>query len=294
MLISVIIPTYNRAHLVTDAIDSVLNQTYEYFELFIVDDHSTDNTKEVVEQYEDERVKYLINTRSKGAQGARNTGLDAAKGEWVAMLDSDDIWLPEKLEKQVCFIQKNEKKIVGLSTATANYDFDSDSILQINIPSIESYSTEELLYKNHLGPAFSSFIFKKEKALERGGFDEKFPAMQDMDFYISLSLDENIHVLQEILVYIRVDNEDRISKNYQKKLMAARLLEKKYNHMVLRDRWQAANRYGRILYYSILSDESIKLNYKYLITILFYDFNHFKSILKVSIKKKLNGWYTSH
>jgi len=102
-LVSVIIPTYNRAKLLPRAIDSVLNQTYKNFELIIIDDKSKDETLKVIKRYakSDKRIKYYINKYSKGPSGARNYGLDNAKGKCVAFLDDDDEYLPTKLEKQV-------------------------------------------------------------------------------------------------------------------------------------------------------------------------------------------------
>lgn len=99
--VSVIIPTYNRAHLIGRAIKSVLNQTYKDFEIIIVDDGSTDKTEEVVKDFKDERVRYIRREKNKGGSAARNTGIKAARGEYIAFQDSDDEWLPEKLEKQM-------------------------------------------------------------------------------------------------------------------------------------------------------------------------------------------------
>jgi len=99
--ISVISPTYNRAHLITRAVHSVLNQTYQDFEYIVVDDASTDNTEEVIKGFKDERIKYIKHEKNRGPSAARNTGIKAAKGEYIGFLDSDDEWLPEQAEKQV-------------------------------------------------------------------------------------------------------------------------------------------------------------------------------------------------
>ncbi len=100
--VSVIIPTYNRAHFLCEALDSALSQTFKDFEIIIVDDGSTDNTKQVLEKY-GSRI-YYIYQENKGRAEARNTGIRRAKGEHIAFLDDDDIWLPNKLEKQVFFL----------------------------------------------------------------------------------------------------------------------------------------------------------------------------------------------
>lgn len=95
---SVIIPTYNREKLIGRAIDSVLNQTFKDFELIIVDDGSTDNTKEIIERYTDQRIRYIYKENG-GQNSALNKGIEFAKGKYVAFLDSDDEWLDEKLRK---------------------------------------------------------------------------------------------------------------------------------------------------------------------------------------------------
>lgn len=106
-LVSVIMPSYNTAKFIKETIDSVLNQTYQNFEIIIVDDCSTDNTDEVVSAIKDDRIKYIKNEKNSGAAVSRNRALREAKGKWIAFLDSDDVWLPEKLEKQITFMKEN-------------------------------------------------------------------------------------------------------------------------------------------------------------------------------------------
>lgn len=103
--VSVIIPTYNRAHLLGRAIQSVLAQTYEDFEIIVVDDASTDVTEQVVKSFADDRINYIRHQKNKGGSSARNTGIKAAKGEFIAFLDSDDEWVPKKLEKEINRLQ---------------------------------------------------------------------------------------------------------------------------------------------------------------------------------------------
>lgn len=108
-LVSIIMPSYNTAKFISETIKSVLAQTYTDWELIIVDDCSTDNTDEVVESFlPDNRIKYIKNEKNSGAAFSRNRALCEAKGKWIAFLDSDDVWLPEKLEKQIAFMEKND------------------------------------------------------------------------------------------------------------------------------------------------------------------------------------------
>lgn len=107
-LVSIIMPSYNTAKYIAAAIVSVQNQTYTNWELVIVDDSSTDNTDEVIAPFlQDKRIRYLKNEKNSGAAVSRNRALREAKGKWIAFLDSDDLWMPEKLEKQIAFMEKN-------------------------------------------------------------------------------------------------------------------------------------------------------------------------------------------
>lgn len=106
-LVSVIMPSWNTDRFIANSIQSVINQTYQNWELIIVDDCSTDNTDSVVASFSDKRIKYLKNEKNCGAALTRNRALREAKGEWIAFLDSDDLWMPKKLEKQIAFMQEN-------------------------------------------------------------------------------------------------------------------------------------------------------------------------------------------
>lgn len=117
-LVSIIMPSYNTANYIEASIESVRHQTYENWELIIVDDCSTDNTDEVVRPFlTDGRIHYLKNEQNSGAAISRNRALREAKGKWIAFLDSDDLWLPEKLEKQVAFMEQN-----GYHFSYTNYE----------------------------------------------------------------------------------------------------------------------------------------------------------------------------
>jgi len=106
-LVSIIMPSYNTGKYIAESIESVLNQTYKKWELIIVDDNSTDNTDEIVRRYSDERIIYIKNKENHGAAYSRNLALRKARGKWIAFLDSDDLWEPEKLNHQLAFMLKH-------------------------------------------------------------------------------------------------------------------------------------------------------------------------------------------
>ena len=107
-LVSIIMPSYNTEEYISDSIQSVIDQTYRNWELIIVDDCSTDRTEEKILQFRDERIKYFKNEKNSGAAISRNRALREAKGKWIAFLDSDDLWVPEKLEKQIRFMEEHQ------------------------------------------------------------------------------------------------------------------------------------------------------------------------------------------
>lgn len=106
-LVSIIMPTYNCGRFIRESISSVLAQTYTAWELLIVDDCSTDNTAELLAAYKDERIHYMRNEQNLGAALTRNRALREAKGRYIAFLDADDLWLPDKLERQIAFMEQN-------------------------------------------------------------------------------------------------------------------------------------------------------------------------------------------
>ena len=119
-LVSIIMPSYNTGKFIKETINSVLNQTYNNWELIIVDDCSTDDTEEIVNAIKDNRIKFLKNSANSGAAISRNKAIKEAKGKWIAFLDSDDLWKSEKLTKQIKFMKEN------------NYDFSYTNYTEID------------------------------------------------------------------------------------------------------------------------------------------------------------------
>lgn len=116
-LVSIIMPAYNCEAYITASIRSVLAQTYQNWELLIVDDCSTDGTVPIVQSFRDDRIKLFFNERNSGAAVSRNRALREARGRWIAFLDSDDLWHPEKLERQISFMEEN-----GYAFSYTNYE----------------------------------------------------------------------------------------------------------------------------------------------------------------------------
>jgi glycosyltransferase involved in cell wall biosynthesis len=193
-MVSVIIPTYNREALLKRAIESVLNQSYQNFELIIVDDGSKDNTEKLVEEFgiKDERVKYVFQENSGGAAKPKNTGIKVATGEYIAILDDDDEWFLSKLEKQVQYLDEHlDIDIVG-----CNYLINGKK--EYRIPFYKNIF-KRMLVTDDLGPG-STMIYRKELFGKVGLFDENLKTGQDREMRIRLAKDYKFGFVKEALV----------------------------------------------------------------------------------------------
>lgn len=156
-LVSVIMPCYNSAEYIGDSIDSVIAQTYENWELIIIDDCSTDNSLEIIEKYKDTRIRILRNSENSGAAVSRNNGIDTAQGRYIAFLDSDDLWLPEKLSHQLEYMQAR-----GCRFSFSHYFFDKgeEGISEFS-PKRDEYGYKDIL--KHCYIACPTVIYDAER-----------------------------------------------------------------------------------------------------------------------------------
>lgn len=201
--VSVVLPTFNRANTLGKAIQSVLSQTYENLELIVVDDGSTDNTEEVVRSFSDRRIRYISLGRNKGAGVARNTGIDVARGEYIACQDDDSEWLPEKLEKQIKAFEKALPNVGIVYTGTYVIDPDIDSGKRFYLPHPHLIQKEGYIYKQFLEGMFivqPSVVIRKECFKTVGMYDEKIPSREDWDMWIRLSKYYDFKFIDEPLV----------------------------------------------------------------------------------------------
>ena len=185
--VSVVIPTHNRSHLVTRAIESVLAQTYRGFELVVVDDASSDNTADVVGRIDDPRLRYVRLPKNRGESGAQNAGIAEARGEWVAFLDDDDEWLPGKLECQLARVDELADAQIGAVLCRCSVRTeDGIRAPQRRGELPEGEITDNLLaHKQLMTP--SVYMAKRSALLAAGGFDETMRWAQDQDLWLRLS-----------------------------------------------------------------------------------------------------------
>lgn len=199
-MISVIVPIYNSEATITAALDSVKNQiTEEIFEIFVINDGSTDSSRKIVEKYISEHANMnitLLNQQNKGVSAARNAGLKLATGDFIALLDADDEWLPEKTEKQLSLL-KNENLGIDFLTSLWNsekvnfpYKICKNGLVEINL--------KKLLIK--ITGQTSTAIFKKE-IIESGiYFDEHQRYSEDANFWMKINKEFKMSLLPEVLV----------------------------------------------------------------------------------------------
>ncbi|CAM2860556.1 glycosyltransferase family 2 protein [Campylobacter hyointestinalis] len=202
MQFSVIIPTYNRQKEIDISIKSVLAQTFNDFELIVVDNGSTDNTKSVVEKYIniDSRVKYIWQENTGSPAGSRNTGIKNAIGQWVAFLDSDDYWYGNKLESVFNIIKKHQDIIAVSHYEDKMIDGKHNSILYHGDDLDNNNMYYQLLFKgNNLST--SAMVVRKDKLIEVGCFDERMDyfAVEDYDLWMRLSKLGKFYFIKEIL-----------------------------------------------------------------------------------------------
>ena len=157
-LVSVIMPSWNTSNFIAESIQSVIDQTYENWELIIVDDCSTDNTDEVVAKFTDKRIRYFKNEKNSGAALSRNRALREARGEWIAFLDSDDLWNPDKLEHQINFMNEH-----GYTLSYTEYEkIDEESKpLRIYVSGPEKVNKHKIYNYDYIGQLTMMYSAKK-------------------------------------------------------------------------------------------------------------------------------------
>ncbi|WP_336036853.1 glycosyltransferase family 2 protein [Halobacterium yunchengense] len=209
--VSVVVPTYNRAGRIHRSIESVLAQTHEDLELIVVDDGSTDYTEEVVRSYDDDRLTYVAHEDNRGASAARNTGIERASGEYVAFLDSDDAWLPRKLERQVAVLESRPPEWVAVYCGVEIGD-DAGPLRRFarwagltRLSQTEGAEGGVELVKDVLmdrlhTSAGSTLLVSADVVDAVDGFDESFERFQDPEFLIRVLRQGKLAYVDETLV----------------------------------------------------------------------------------------------
>ncbi|MDJ0534564.1 MAG: glycosyltransferase [Xenococcaceae cyanobacterium MO_207.B15] len=230
-LVSIIIPCFNKEKWLKEAIDSCLNQTYPHIEVIVIDDGSTDNSLEIIKSY---GTKIIWETgENRGANYARNRGFVLSSGSYIQYLDADDYLLPEKIERQVNFLEETGADVVYSDEKHIRYLPDGKSLItDIKFDGLPEDTLELFLFcKVYIQTA--NPLFKREIVANSSGWDETLKAAQDIDFFRSVAMDGARFIYQPgcYLVYRRYESDDRITCNlanvWKFRLLATEKAEKK-------------------------------------------------------------------
>ena len=206
-LVSVIIPTFNRGWILKEAIDSVLAQDFTDFELIVVDDGSTDDTDQILDDYGQDLM--VIRQTNQGVSSARNRGIDAAAGRLIAFLDSDDLWLPRKLSTQVAFFDANPQAVINQTE-----EIWIRNGVRVN-PKIRHHKFSGMIFERSLALCLvspSAVMMKRFLFDEVGLFDEDLPACEDYDLWLRISWRYPVHLIETPLIIKRGGHADQLSK----------------------------------------------------------------------------------
>lgn len=252
-MISVIIPTYNRAAFLSRSVKSVIEQAYQDVEIIIVDDSSNDNTESVVQTiknaYPHKIIHYKKLLKNCGAQIARQTGIQMAGGDWITFLDSDDEWLQGRLDKTYDYAIKNGFKIVYCDCFVQKKN---GVRIRLNIPKLEGDIYRDLLRK--AGPMFQGLLVKKECLDNIGNMDVNIIAHQEWDFSLQIARKYEFGFIDEPLFVWYYDGHDSISMDRKKGVEGFIQIVEKYKDDILKyhGRYCLRKHYMDIAYASYL------------------------------------------
>lgn len=229
--VSIGLPTYNRAKLLRRAIDSIVSQSFNDFELIVVDDGSTDNTKGVVASYNDSRIRCVLHEKNRGLMTSRNTALQESRGEYIAFQDSDDSWHPDFLKENVAILEKATENVGGVYSRIEKKYFNGKKFL---FPGIQDILVSGNLLEAFLGGGYlvtlQAFVMKRTCLDVMGVFDEDFRVFGDAEFIIRFAEHFEFAFNPNMRAYLEVQ-KDSISRNKQNRLEARKRIFEKHRNL---------------------------------------------------------------
>jgi glycosyltransferase involved in cell wall biosynthesis len=231
MMISIIIPTFNTANYLPSAIDSVLlNIAAVEYEVLVVDDGSTDNTREIIQSYIVKQSIRYISQENRGLAAARNTGIRAARGEYIVFLDSDDIILPEKLSIQSTYLDQHPEIDLVYSQSEWFIENDFSNTMSVNFPIYEGNVADKLFFGNFVH--VNSVMVRKEKILALGLFDETLRELEDWDLWLRMVLSgSRFGFTPGVLSKVRLRRGSMTSNQQRMNSTMVRVLKKTINNL---------------------------------------------------------------
>lgn len=244
--ISVVMPVYNRAEFVAEAIESVLNQTYDHWELILVDDGSTDGSYDVELEYErryPERIRCVThqNRENRGISASRNRGNAEAKGDYIACLDSDDMWVPEKLARQVDILRAHPE--VGMIVGATKYWHPGEPRLDLDVlaggPRDRLIQPPELFYAMYpmgegCAPSMNTVLLRKDLIERTGGWEEKFRTTYEDQVILT-----KVYLMAPVYISTQIGDIYRQHANsvVRKELAGTRYFRKRYEFLTWLEHW---------------------------------------------------------
>jgi glycosyltransferase involved in cell wall biosynthesis len=225
--VSVVIPAFNRAHVITRALDSVYAQTFQDFEVVIVDDASGDGLRQAVQRY-DWRVSLIRLDKRRGAAGARNAAIPHTRAEWIAFLDSDDEWLPEKLERQLDATRENADQRDVVYCACLRQRPGEKPAIRPKGELSDGVILDALLLRQH-APTASAYIVRRTALVRAKGFDETFPTAVDIDLWLRLAtMGCRFAAVQDPLVIKHDAGRDQMKQDAAAKAIGFRRMDERW------------------------------------------------------------------
>ena len=224
--VSIIIPAFNRSKVIKRTLNSVLRQTYTNWECLVIDDSSTDNTKEIVSEYisNDNRFSLYSNSRKKGAQGARNEGILHSLGDWILLFDSDDILVPTYLDRVVESIVDDNTIVACYGQMIKENNGERLDLLDL----VHDGNNHRSLLDGTCYLSLNATLINKKNLLYIGLLDENCPSHHELETHIRLSNYFNYRVVPDVLWYYYIDRDDSISINKEKHISGLLYIAKKH------------------------------------------------------------------
>lgn len=300
-LVSIIIPTFNRANTISRAIRSILAQNFSAIEIIIVDDCSLDNTEEVVNTFADEKIRYIKLEKNGGASRARNKGVQEAKGNLIAFLDSDDEWLMDMLNKQLSILELNPDCDAVIAGFIRYYKGIPEYISAPQSMVSSEYLISELIIRNFVSA--QSLMLKKSCFLALGGFDENLSHYEDKDFGIRLLQNFKVITLNIPLAIVYETPGNLTSMTVQKTVCLEKFLTKHHQTILAYNKTASVRHYWFLGHSYMLSGDKekgrkyindslrISFTFKSLISLIlsFFGANYYRITVNITHKMLKNG-----
>ncbi|MDM8553358.1 glycosyltransferase family A protein [Desulfococcaceae bacterium HSG7] len=298
--ITVVVPAFNRSDFVLHALESIRHQSFRPIEIVVVDDGSTDDTLQIVrewaKQYVDPQrfVIRWVSQTNQGANAARNRGIKESHGEYIAFLDSDDQWLPEKLVKQIAILKK-DIEIGGVYCGMRNIDLSTGAKDNVSPRTYPAGNLLRQLLIHDVTEATSSWVVRKACFDHAGAFDTTLPARQDWDMWIRLSEKYRIGCVPEVMVELGNHAGERVRSDPQREITAHQVIFHKYRHLraqfplwvSLASRSAMYRRRGRVHFHRGLSKKSAFRMYLLSIMVWPFTFDSYAALLGMIFPKRL-------